>query len=275
MKLFLPGLLIILSASCVNGKEKIYIGSTPATSIVVRSFLGIPMADSVDFIKWKFAIEDNRYSLQCQFGISKPNTDGFMNDGTKVELRGDLRREKNYYHLQNGNKTLMMLELNNNLLHILTEDKTLLVGNSGWSYTLNIDQPSLTDKINIISKQSPIKDSIVFEGRTPCSVPGIIPSGMLCYKLKWYIILYTNAEMNTAGTYRVYGTPYRKEGGRTGNWKLITGEDGRIIYQLNNDRGGGFLFLLKLDENIVVLTHVEGKLLVGDKDFSFTLNRRS
>ena len=83
--------LVILLASCANGKEKIYIGSTPATNIDVRSFLGIPFADSIDFIKWKVTLTDNRYSLQCQFGISKPNTDGFINDGIKIQLKGALK----------------------------------------------------------------------------------------------------------------------------------------------------------------------------------------
>src|SRR5205814_10602212 len=89
----------------------------------------------------------------------------------------------------------------------------------------------------------------------------------------WYIILYELGEKNGTGTYKVFGTPYRKAGGKKGNWKLITGKDGRIIYQLNDDNGRGFLFLLKLDENILVFTDAGGKLLVGDKDFSFTLNR--
>ena len=127
--------------------------------------------------------------------------------------------------------------------------------------------------VNIFSKLGAFKDSIAFEGRSPCGVPGIIPPGMLCYKLKWYIVLYANADKSGTGTYKVFGTPYRKSGGKRGNWKLTTGKDGRIIYQLNDDNGSGFLLLLKLDDNILVFTDAGGKLLVGDKDFSFTLNR--
>ena len=196
-----------------------------------------------------------------------------MKDGTKIELKGELKKQKNYYFLRNGNKNLMMLELNNNLLHLLNDDRTLLVGNSGWSYTLNTDEPAGTDHVNIFSKQGAFKDSISFEGRKPCTVPGIIPPGMLCYKLKWFIVLYSNDEKSGTGTYKVFGTPYRKSGGKRGNWKLIIGKEGRIVYQLNDDNGSGFLFLFKLDENILVFTDAGGKLLVGDKDFSFTLNR--
>jgi hypothetical protein len=103
--------------------------------------------------------------------------------------------------------------------------------------------------------------------------PVLFPAGMLCYKLKWYIVLYANAENNAESTYRVYGTPWRKAGGRTGKWKIINGKDGRIIYQLNDDNGHGFIYLLKLDENILVFTDANGNLLVGDEDFAYTVNR--
>src|SRR5215211_1603489 len=118
----ISSLLLILLASCVGGKEVVYIGSTPASSAVVRNFLGIPLNDSVDFIKWKLYSFNDHYTLQCQFGIGKPNTDGFMNDGQKVELKGKVRKEKNYWYLEEGSKILKMLELNSNLLHLLDGD---------------------------------------------------------------------------------------------------------------------------------------------------------
>jgi hypothetical protein len=264
--------LLILVALWSNGKEMMYVGSTPA-HIVIRSFLGIPLSDSVDFIKWKFIIQDNRYTLQCQFGIGKPNTDGFINDGKKIELAGELRKEKNYYYLQNGNKTLKLLELNTNLLHLLNEDNSLLVGNGGWSYTLSIDKPLNTDQINITPKQTTLKDSFAFEGRTPCREFAVIHPGPNCIKLKWYIVLYADTKTNKPTTYHLNGN-YRREGGKRGPWRIITGKDGRIIYQLNSDKENDSIYLLKLDDNILVFTDTEGNLLVGDKNFSFTLNRR-
>ena len=70
-----------------------------------------------------------------------------------------------------------------------------------------------------------------------------------------------------------FGTPWRKEGVKTGTWEIITGKNGTITYRLNDDNGKAFLYLLKLDEHILVFTDKDGKLLVGDKDFSYTLNR--
>jgi hypothetical protein len=85
-------------------------------------------------------------------------------------------------------------------------------------------------------------------------------------------VLYADPEKNKPGRYKVLGTLWRKEGGRTGNWKIIAGKEGRTIYQLNDEKGNGFLYLLKLDEHILVFTNAQGKLLVGDEDFSYTLN---
>jgi hypothetical protein len=272
MKIGSTFLCLLLIVSCGNGKERAYTGSTPADA-VIRSFLGIPLTDSVDFIRWKLMVGDKDYQLQCNYGIGKNNTNGFINGGRKIELKGSLKKDKNYYQLQNGDKTLNVAELNNNLLHLLNDDKTLLIGNGGWSYTLNNMAPSVSDQVNFGSNRSVLNDSIVFEGRTPCKIPGIIPAGVECYKLKWYIVFYANAGKNEPGGYKVYGTTWRKNGPRTGSWKIITGKNGRIVYQLNDDNSKAFLYLLKLDENILVFTDADGKLLVGDEDFSYTLNR--
>ena len=44
--------------------------------------------------------------------------------------------------------------------------------------------------------------------------------------------------------------------------------------QFVDDNGNGFLYLLKLDNNILVFTDARGKLLVGDEDFDYTLNKK-
>ena len=267
-------LSVFLFVSCANAKEKSYTGSTPAAP-VIRTFLGIPLSDSVDFIRWKLILHNKLYQIECNYGIGKPNTNGFFDGGKKIEWSGKLSKEKNFFQLRNGNKVLKIAELNEDLLHLLDADNSLLVGNGGWSYTLTNLSPSGTDQVNITTKQTALKDSMAFQGRTPCHVPGIIAPGTLCYKLKWYLVLYANAEKNEPGTYRVFGTTWREKGGRQGNWKIINGKNGRIIYQLNDDKGNGFLFLLKLDEHILVFTDANGKLLAGDEDFSYTLNSSS
>jgi hypothetical protein len=158
---------------------------------------------------------------------------------------------------------------------VLDHDNKPLIGNGGWSYAINNMSPSLTNQITyaVHSKQTVLKDSMAYEGRTPCGIPGIVPSGNQCYKLKWYIVFYANTHSNQPTTYRLYGTPHRIEGGIKGEWRISTGDDGRITYQLYDSAGKVFINLLKTEENILVFTDANGKLLVGNEDFSYTLNK--
>jgi hypothetical protein len=273
MKFIATLLSMTVLVSCANSKETTYTASTPAAPLV-RTFLGISLTDSIDFIRWKLSLTDNKYSLECSYGIGKPNTNGFY-DEKKVVLSGIVKREINNYILENGNHVLKLAALNANLLHIVNNDNTLLKGGGGWSYALNNTAPSSSSQLNSTTKQQiVVKDSIAFEGRTPCGVPHIIEPGKLCYKLKWYLVLYSNKK-NEPSAYRLLGTPYRRdEGGKKGNWSVTTGKDGRIIYQLKDENEKPFIYLLQLDQGVLIFTDENGNLLVGDHDFSYTLNRR-
>jgi len=271
MKLLFAFLLVLLT-SCVRGKEPTYIGSTPATSNVVRSFLGITFSDSIDFIRWKITMQDDKYRLKCNYGIGKPNTNGFMSDGKWIELSGGLKKEKNYYYLQNGNKTLGIIELNNSLLHLLNENKELLIGTGGWSYTLNIDPSTGAEQISFTPQQTLLKDSMAFEGRTPCLEFDEKKKGTTCYKLKWWIVLYADPKANKPTTYFLKGT-VNSHKGKTGTWEMKTGKDGRTLYQLNSDNSNPLYFLL-LDGKVLAITDDKGKLRIGDEDFSYTLSRK-
>src|SRR2546423_2960593 len=121
MKIVNSFLFLLLFVSCASGKENIYTGSTPADP-VIRLFLGIPLEDSIDFIRWHLILDDKHYILNCNYGISKPNTNGFINGGKKISLNGTLSKQKNYYQLKNNDKNLKIVELNMNLLHLLDKD---------------------------------------------------------------------------------------------------------------------------------------------------------
>jgi len=273
MKLNGAIILLLVISSCASGKDKTYTASTPAAP-VVKSFLGIAMGDSIDFIRWKLVLNDKRYSLHCNYGISKPNTNGFINGGKSVEISGAVNRHQNNYYLQNGGKNLVIAELNNDLLHIRGTDSALLVGNGGWSYTLNNTLPSGSKQSNIVASQAVLIDSMLFEGRTPCNIPGIVAPGSECYKLKWLITLYSNPEKNEPSHYKLKGTAWRNYEAKTGKWAISAGKDGTIKYLVYDEKGNVLLHLVKLDENVLLFTDADGKLLTGDHDFSYTLNRR-
>lgn len=264
-------LLLHINASCTDRQ---FTASTPCGD-EVRWFLDISKTDSVDFVRWHLSFSKENYTLECNYGMGKPNTNGFINGGKKIVLTGSLTKEKNIYTLKNGTRNLALLEINGNLLHLLNAQQQLLVGNGGWSYTLNSLTPSPSGDVDITAQKSSIKDSLVYEGRTPCAVPGVIDAGMECYKLKWLLVLYPSAENNAEGRYRIWGTPYRKTGRVTGNWQLISNSKGNLVYQLHHDNQDKFLYLLKADENILVFMDEKGNLLTGNEDFSYTLNRRS
>src|SRR5690348_11868712 len=128
MKITFVSLMLLFIFVYGQAKEIKYTGSTPAAP-VVRSFLGIPLSDSVDFIRWQLTLQDDHYTLNCNYGIAKPNTNGFMNDKQKLTFSGALIKEKNIYSLNSNGKTLYIIELNKDLLHLLDTNKKMLTGN--------------------------------------------------------------------------------------------------------------------------------------------------
>ena len=264
---------LFLFISCASSKEISFTASTPAGTLA-RSFLGIPLEDSVDFIRWKLILDDDKYNLQCNYGIGKPNSNGFINNGKSIAMNGTFKKEQNMLMLRHDDRVLSIIEFNSNLLHLLDENNKLLSGNGGWSYTLNNTDPVLTSDINTNPPQHLLKDSIIFDGRTPCNVPGILPAGMQCYKLKWRFIFYADKENKEQGHYKIKGTAWRNMESKMGSWKINKGKNNQLTYQLYDEKGNALIYLLKADENILLFTDAAGNLLVGNEDFSYTLNRK-
>ncbi|HSU29272.1 MAG TPA: hypothetical protein VLJ68_12885 [Chitinophagaceae bacterium] len=274
MKIFFPMLAsLLLFAWTKPSPDRSFTGSTPAGR-EVKTFLGIPLNDSVDFIRWKMVIHaDNNYDLSVNYGIGKPNTPGFYDGGKKMDFSGTYKKEDHIYAFRHGFYTLNMVELNADLLHFSGSDKKLLIGTGGFSYALNNVKPAVSDQVNIVAFPTTMRDSIAYVGRTPCGVEGVNKSSQ-CYKLKWSLVLYADAKKNQPLTYKVRGTGIPDNAGQRGSWQIMTGREGRIIYQLNDGKGNGLFYLLKLDEGVLIFTNKEGRLLVGDEDFSYTLNRK-
>jgi NlpE N-terminal domain len=118
----------------------------------------------------------------------------------------------------------------------------------------------------------------VFDGRTPCrdlarQLNENVTSD--CIKIKWRLTLYKDSLTNQPTTYELIGFSYRKGNPRKGDWKIIRGtknDPEAVVYQLNH-AGGVPLFFYRGDENILFFLDQEKKLMIGNKDFSYTLNR--
>jgi len=271
---FLVGCFLFFS--CVSGREKIFTGSTPANH-VIRNFLGISLADSIDFIRWKLSFDQTKYSLSANYGIGKPNTNGFIAGGKWARFSGELKKGKDIYWLTNGNRAIELAILNDEVLHLVNPGGSLMRGTAGWSYTLSIEKSSATNPLHFVPKKFILKDSMAYEGRTPCLDFADIQKGKDCYKLKWSIVLFADPTTNTPAGFRLRGTAVQHQS-KTGTWvggwtKSSTGNE-RIVYQLNLEEGKPLYFILP-DENILLLTDNEGNLLVGNEDFSYTLNRKN
>lgn len=221
-------------------------------------------------------MQDVAFTLHCDYGIGKPNTNGFI-DVKTVDFSGKLKKENNRYYLPNGSKGLTLVELNANLLHITEADDRLLIGNGGWSYTLNNTNPQATDQFTLASKLPAIKDSMEFHGRTPCQpLADMLQLGKSpdCYKKKWFIVFYGDPLTGQPTKYLTEGIPRFRETMKEGRWKIVQGKSGKVLYQLQYPGKSTFVYLLVGDENVLYFTDAEGNLLVGNEDFSYTSNRR-
>jgi hypothetical protein len=269
MKLLSLCMMFIFLSCCANAKEAVYTGSTPANA-VVKAFLGISLKDSIDFIRWKLVVRHSAYDLQCQYGISKPNTNGFM-DEKRVSFTGTITREGNYYHLVYGKKELILLKLNTNLFHMLDKSKAMLIGNGGWSYTLNRVASVKSSELSIHYDEKKPEKTMIFIGRTPCNDLSKRPE---CIKMKWYVVFYADSITGKPAYYLSGGMQRRRETMNRGRWEIMTGKEGRVIYKLQPGGAADPIYLLRVGKNILYFTDANGNLLVGNGDFSYSLNRQ-
>lgn len=267
MKTLFSLLATLFITSLAHGKETAYVGSTPADRDV-RVFLGISLTDSIDFIRWKVMINDNHYSLDCQYGISKGGTPGFINE-KKVVFAGSLAKQDIYLQLKHGHNVFYLLHVNNNLLHLLDKHKNFLIGDGGYSYVLNNTLPVKSSGFSFPLKPVPPQPLMAYQGRTPCQGLSDNPA---CEKMKWYILLFTDPQTKKPTYFLEGGRQYKKASMSKGKWDIIE-KNGRTIYRLLSEKWPNPMYLLRSTDAILFITDAEGNLLVGDKNFSYTLNR--
>ena len=118
-----------------------------------------------------------------------------------------------------------------------------------------------------------------FEGRSPCQ--GIvkmwnIPDRDSCIKIKWQLVLYKDPVTQAPTTYALGGFAWRNPP-KTGKWTMVKGTKENpeaVIYQLKEpDDSKVFLSFLKADENILLFLDEKLELMIGNENFSYTLNR--
>ena len=269
-------------------------GTSPCAEFL-RTRLQIPAGEKCDRIKWDLRLSDTgKYSLTHDWGFHVDNRT-YLKKGT-VKLGGTWRFTKGRTADPDGvvaqldpdqPNNLAFALIDPNILHLLDPNKSLAVGDSGASYTLShtaMASNALPKGRNGLSTDSDEPPETNFSGRTPCAEitkQMKHPVGTDCLKLKWSVDLYRDPRTLAPTTYRLRSTLYRHEPGgteiiREGKWEVTRGtknDPKAIVYELDAFRSDGPIFLLKADRNILVFLANDRSLLVGNEDFSYTLNR--
>jgi hypothetical protein len=283
----------------------VFEGITPCSALA-RPLAQIPAATNCEQMIWKLILYQEQetgtptnYTLNSAYGVPKQGINGLTRGGTAITMEGNwtiltgtkLDPDAVVYQLNpdNDQTAVSLLKLNDDILHVLTSDKTLLVGNASWSYTLNRMDNRIPGPVS--AQQDPAEGSTrpplplmpggssvlgVFEGRTPCHDLVFEFANMApypgCLKIKWKLTLYQDQTTGAPSTYLYQGTRTLRDG----TWAILRGIDSdpeAIVYQLSLDNGQPPISFLKADENHLFLLDRALNLLVGDALFSYTLSR--
>ncbi len=287
---------VLLTISCsgastayVLSSKTVLVGSTPGDSLI-KSLLAISPDKQIDFIRWDLTLNQSEndsktFILNIVFGEGQPNTNGFKGGGEKFSFEGTYAVSKNIYELKNKKTStkISLIKLNDNLFHILTPDNKLMVGNGGWSYTLNRKDSPAKSSAGLPSRIASLPDDtaqeVIFDGRTPClnfAKQYNLQVGNDCHKLKWKLTLFRDSKTNKPTTYALQ-TTLNRPNITEGKWTIIKGiknNSEAIIYQLDLGKPNESLSFLVGDENVLFFLDKENQLFTGNSDFSFTLNRR-
>lgn len=138
----------------VYGQAGTFVASTPC-STGTRPVPGIPPGKyGCELIKWHLilsGIGDNKtsgtYLLDCDYGMPKQGTRGFINGGNRLHREGKwvmvydtpANSSAVIYTLDPDKpaESISFVRLNGNLLHLLDSRGQLMIGTGAWSYTLS------------------------------------------------------------------------------------------------------------------------------------------
>lgn len=286
-------LIVFLAISCsakIRTSEINLIGSTPGDDII-KKMLVISTQTKVDFIRWNLILGDkNAFILDINYGESQPNTLGFKGDGEKAIFKGTFSISsssnfKEIYHLKTDDTftEILIAKLNENIFHILTAQHQLMVGNGGWSYTLNRKEPNNNNEISISSTITDEKSlQQVYDGRTPCKEIANEHTEMKatpsCFKIKWRLILYRDSVTFQPTTCTIRNIVNNQPRDISGKWEVINGSitnPKTIMYKITVENLNEPILLHAADNNVLFFINKHNKPFIGNKDFSYTLNRKS
>ena len=284
-------LCMLLSVSCSarnSNADIILTGSTPGDE-PVKSMLTIPAETKVDFIRWNLILgEKNSFVLDIHYGESQPNTLGFKKDGEKKTIKGTFTISegsnfKEVYHLKSHDlyNEILVAKINENIFHLLTPQQKMMVGNGGWSYSLNRKETLPENGISISTLNTDMKSlKLVYDGRTPCREMANehpeMGAASSCFKIKWRLILYRDSVTHQPTTCTIRNIVNNEPRDISGKWEMINGTEknpGAIIYKITVSNLADPILFFAGDDNILFFLDKDMEPMIGNKDFSYTMNR--
>jgi len=295
----LATVLAVVSIAPLNraSSENVFTGTSPCADFV-KPFLRIPSDVKCDRIKWQLSVSpDSRtYELTREYGFHVDNRT-YRSHGSE-SMRGMLKPTKGrasdpeatVFQLSGDtSQSISFAVIDENVLHLLDTNQRLTIGDSGASYTINKLHASASKGRESLYQTGAFRENgatakTSFSGRSPCQeiareLKHPVPAD--CFKLKWALELRRDPQTLVPTTYKLRGTLYRKDATETehpreGKWKVIRGTKtypNAVVYQLDAFGSDGPIYLLRADDGILFFLDNNGRVLVGDTDFSYTLNR--
>lgn len=272
---------------------EVFVGTSPCAGFL-KAKLQIPAAENCDRIQWQVSLHDSgKYELKREYGYHVDNRT-YLKKG-RTSLTGTWTTAKGRASDPNGvvvqidgdqPRNIAFALIGQNILHLLDPNKHLAVGDSGASYTLSRHKKASALPTGSLGPRTESDEPAAtnFSGRSPCQeIARELDRRVAddCFKLKWTIDLYRDPQTLAPTTYEVRGSLYRDESRgsekiRKGNWKIIRGtktDPNAVVYQLDAFESDGPIFLLKADSDVLFFLAKDRSVLVGNKDFGYTLNR--
>jgi hypothetical protein len=140
-----------------NGRDSIaaeFVGTSPCDTLPREFVGGMAATAPCHCITWELTLFTNRnarlpanYQLVASYGLPGRNDPNQIEGGPRVEQQGTWKILKGtkanpnavVYQLtaDKGQRSLALVKVGENLLHFLNPDKSLMIGNPGWNYTLS------------------------------------------------------------------------------------------------------------------------------------------
>jgi len=131
-----------------------FVGTSPCDPLPREFVGGLAATAPCHCITWQLTLFTNHnagltasYKLVANYGLPGKSDPNQIEDGPQVEqqgtwkivtgTKGDANAVVYQLTADKGRKSVSLVKVGENLLHFLNPDKSLMIGNAGWNYTLS------------------------------------------------------------------------------------------------------------------------------------------